>query len=180
MVDQDKLCPICGEGELRAEVGKNEVKHKDCVGMIDTHYSVCSFCESVQANGAQMRQNKRLMTAFKKQSEGLLTGGEVLEIRTKLGLKQSDAATIFGGGPVAFSKYENDEVMQSDSMDRLLRLAYEVPEALHYLRKLAGFPVECEWYGAAVEVKSHARPQPILKVFTNKVMDQQVEWRAAS
>jgi len=30
---------------------------------------------------------------------------------------------------VAFSKYENDDVMQSDAMDRLIRLAYTIPEA---------------------------------------------------
>ena len=32
------------------------------------------------------------------------------------------AARLLGGGPVAFSKYENDDVAQSESMDNLLRL----------------------------------------------------------
>jgi hypothetical protein len=36
------------------------------------------------------------------------------------------------------TKYENDDVAQSDAMDRLLRVAAEVPEALAYLAAHAG------------------------------------------
>jgi HTH-type transcriptional regulator/antitoxin MqsA len=37
-------------------------------------------------------------------------------------MTQGQAAKLFGGGPVAFTKYENDDVMQSEAMDTLLRL----------------------------------------------------------
>lgn len=46
-----------------------------------------------------------------------------------MGINKSEAARIFGGGPVAFSKYEADDLAQSGVMDRFLRLAAAVPEA---------------------------------------------------
>ena len=81
----------------------------------------------------QARDNKRRMVAFKKSVDGLLTGAEVRALRERLGLKQSDAARVFGGGVVAFSKYENDDVTQSEAMDKLMRLADRVPQARNML-----------------------------------------------
>jgi HTH-type transcriptional regulator/antitoxin MqsA len=60
----------------------------------------------------QTRDNKRAMLAFKKQVADLLTGFELKALRQRLGVIQAQAAVIFGGGPVAFSKYESDDVMQ--------------------------------------------------------------------
>lgn len=51
----------------------------------------------------------------------------------KLGLIQVDTTSLFGGGPVAFSKYEADDVTQSDAMDKLLRVVSFVPAAFAYL-----------------------------------------------
>lgn len=38
---------------------------------------------------------------------------------------------------MAFSKYEHDDVAQSDAMDKLLRVANAVPEALAHLEQVA-------------------------------------------
>ena len=78
------------------------------------------------------------MVAFKKQVQGLLTGSQVRELRKRWGLSQDEAAKVFGGGPVAFSKYEADDVMQSDAMDKLLRMADDIPVALSKLMANAG------------------------------------------
>ncbi|MBW6086689.1 hypothetical protein KZ779_20740 [Escherichia coli] len=45
---------------------------------------------------------------------------------------------IWWGGPKAFSKYESDDVIQSEAMDKLMRLAAEVPDAFKRLRELSG------------------------------------------
>ena len=130
---KDLRCPICEEGNLLEQIGKNRVDYKGETADLDLYFSVCNCCGSEQANAQQVRTNKRYMVAFKKQVEGLLTGSEVRSVREKLGLKQADAAKIFGGGPVAFSKYETDDVTQSEAMDKLLRVAAEVSEAFVYL-----------------------------------------------
>ena len=132
------LCPICGEGNLHFNVGKNPVEYKGHTTELDLHFSLCAACGSEQADAAQTRVNKRLMIAFKKRVDGLLTGAEVRALREKLRLSQTEAAQVFGGGPVAFSKYESDDVAQSEAMDKLLRLAAELPLAFDLLCRRAG------------------------------------------
>lgn len=137
MQNSNHLCPICEEGKLELKVGKNRVEYKGQTTDLDLHFSICDTCGSEQADPNQTRYNKRLMMAFKKQVEGLLLGDEMRLLRERLGLTQKEAAQLFGGGPVAFSKYENDDVMQSEAMDKLLRLAAEFPSVLNKLRRWA-------------------------------------------
>lgn len=132
------LCPICGEGHLTAQVGTNAVEYKGQTGTLALHYSVCDSCGSEQAGTEEARANKRAMLAFRKQVDGLLAGAEIRALRDRLGINQAAAARIFGGGPVAFSKYENDDVVQSESMDKLLRVADALPAAFHWLANSAG------------------------------------------
>lgn len=138
MIDSKKLCSICGEGHLQQQVGKNPVEYKGCTTELDLFFSICDACGSEQSDASQLRANKRAMVAFKKQVDGLLAGAEVRALREQLGLTQVGAAQVFGGGPVAFSKYESDDVAQSEAMDKLLRLSAEFPPAFEMLARRAG------------------------------------------
>ncbi len=131
-------CPVCGEGHLHSKIDSNEVTYKDVTRAIALHYSVCDECGSEQAGEDEARLNKREMMSFRKQVDGLLSGAEIRAIRNRLHINQAEAARIFGGGPVAFSKYENDDVAQSESMDKLLRVADAVPSAFFWLAHQAG------------------------------------------
>ncbi|MCF7990495.1 MAG: type II toxin-antitoxin system MqsA family antitoxin [Thiohalocapsa sp.] len=138
MAKNGDRCPICGEGHLTVQVDKHPVEYKGVSESLDSYYSVCDACGSEQADAAQTRDNKRLMVAFKKRVDGLLAGAELRERRERLNLTQKQAAQVFGGGPVAFSKYEADDVAQSAAMDKLLRVASEVPGAGAWLIRKAG------------------------------------------
>ncbi|KZZ11252.1 hypothetical protein A3746_14275 [Oleibacter sp. HI0075] len=131
------LCPICDEGHLHTRSEVIEVEHAGRCGYIKSLHSECDECGSETATAAQVRQNKRAMIAFKKQAEGLMTGAEVKAMRLHLGLSQEQAARMFGGGPVAFSKYENDDVIQSEPMNNLLKVSKRLPIAAAYLAKEA-------------------------------------------
>jgi HTH-type transcriptional regulator/antitoxin MqsA len=144
MMNEKNECPVCGEGVLQPHVGKNAVEYKGVHQEIDLHFSVCDACGSEQADPAQLRENKRAMVAFKKEVDGLLSGEEVCALRKRLGLTQAEAAQVFGGGPVAFSKYESNDVAQSDAMDRLLRLADALPGAFGLLARRAGLEPSAE------------------------------------
>ena len=98
------VCSICEEGELHAHVGCNPVEYKNIHKELPMHYSECDCCGSEITLPEQSRTNKRLMIAFKKEVDGLLTGSQLKDLRNTLGLTQAEAARIFGGGPVAFSK----------------------------------------------------------------------------
>jgi HTH-type transcriptional regulator / antitoxin MqsA len=131
-------CRICGDGQLELRSEKNSVEYNGISTELDLLYSVCDHCGSEQSSSQQLRNNKRAMVEFRKKSDELLTGKEIRAIREKLGLSQAQAALVFGGGPVAFSKYESDDVTQSEAMDKLIRLAAELSPAYEYLVQRAG------------------------------------------
>lgn len=133
-----KLCPICESGHLHHHSEMVEVEFMGQKAMRPSHYSVCDACGSEQATAADLRHNKRDTIAFRKTVMKLLTGAEVKALRTKWGLTQKQAALVFGGGSVAFSKYESDDVIQSEAMDKLLRLANKFPSVLKELERNAG------------------------------------------
>lgn len=171
-----KACPICGEGLLTPHNEWVEVEYHGNQGRIASRYSVCDECGSEQAGAEELRANKRAMIAFKKQVDGLLTGRQVREIRDHLGLTQAEAAKAFGGGPVAFSKYEADDVMQSEAMDKLLRLAAKVPEAYEFLVGHSGHAVATfsgEWVSfgdfQTEGVQASASKKPMLRVVSNRI-----------
>lgn len=137
MNDQQSVCPICEEGKLHPQVGSNLIEYRGRSALLDLHYSICDACGSEQAGAVELRKNKRSTIRFRKKVDGLLTGSKVRSIRKKLGLSQAEAARVFGGGPVAFSKYESDDIAQSEAMDKLLRVASNVPSTLEFLRKQA-------------------------------------------
>ncbi|WP_175782756.1 type II toxin-antitoxin system MqsA family antitoxin [Burkholderia cenocepacia] len=123
-------CPVCGEGQLHQELFSQEFTENGKTSMIDMRMEVCNLCGAEVAGRESARANRRAVAKFRKQAEGLLTGDEVAAIRRKYGLRQDEAAAIFGGGPVAFSKYEADDVAQSIAMDRALRVCDSFPPAL--------------------------------------------------
>lgn len=169
MTKQEEICPICGEGHLEHRVEKNSVEYNGQTALLDSQYSVCDLCGSEQASHNQTRNNKRAMVAFKKQVDGLLMGSELRALRLRLRITQRQAAAIFGGGPVAFSKYESDDVMQSEAMDKLLRLADKFPEALNYLAQKANVEIHqfqpIAFFDSASYVRSN---QPIIEVETSE------------
>lgn len=127
------LCPVCGEGHVTNGVEMVDYTYKEKTALLPFRFTSCDTCGSESAGVVESRANKRAVMAFRKAVDGLLTGDEICAIRDKYKLKQGQAARLFGGGPVAFSKYENDDVAQSESMDTLLRLVRRSTEAFWVL-----------------------------------------------
>lgn len=132
-MDTKELCPICGEGHVTDHVDQIESEYKGQKKLLPLYYRLCDACHSDFAGAAEGKLNKRAIMAFRKSVDGLLTGAEITALRAKYQLTQAQAAKLFGGGPVAFSKYENDDVAQSEAMDTLLRLARDSEAAFRAL-----------------------------------------------
>ena len=131
-----EFCPFCDGTNL--SVVDSHARH-DVDGQsvnVPARSHACADCGAVFGNGADMRFNARAMRAATKRLRKLLTGLEVRAIRERLGLTQAKAAELFGGGPVAFSKYESDDVAQSDAMNLLLRLVDLHPHLLEDIAQL--------------------------------------------
>lgn len=120
---KDERCPVCGSGQIELQHAMSSVHYHGQTGDVETRVKRCDRCGSEFADAEASRLNKRATLAFRKRVDGLLRGDEIRALRERRHLSQKQAAQLFGGGPVAFSKYENDDVMQSEAMDKLLRLA---------------------------------------------------------
>jgi len=142
-------CPACGFSNLAVREYSELLSVRGAQvtvnGLYETQCTQCGFefttSEQHDANVALVKATHSEQAVRVKVEKGLLTGEELREIRLNLGLTQKQAAELFGGGPVAFSKYESDEVAQSVAMDRLVRLvAHMGPFGLDRLRAVIGGP----------------------------------------
>lgn len=150
-MNTNELCPICGEGHVTSHVEHVESEYKGKMTMVPLHFQVCDTCHSDFAGASEGKKNKRAIMAFRKSVDGLLTGAEVVALRKHYDLTQDQAAKLFGGGPVAFSKYENDDVSQSESMDSLLRLVRRSEAAFWELVDEKGMSAELKVAKAVVK-----------------------------
>ena len=126
MCESDRL--LLDESERMVEIEGMQVK-------VPFHMHSCEACGTEMALNADLRFNARAMRCARKKHYGVLTGEEIRKIRKQLGLNQEQAARLFGGGPVAFSKYENEEITQNEAMDRLIWLVGTYPELVSSLAK---------------------------------------------
>jgi HTH-type transcriptional regulator/antitoxin MqsA len=137
----DLTCPICGEGHLTERRALDKTVYADQESEIPLVYSVCDTCGSEQASPAQLRENKRALIRCQKRVDGLLPGEAIAQLLVDWQITQTQAAHIFGGGTVAFSKYKHDDVKQSEPMDKLLRVAAAIPAAFAWLAHRVGEPI---------------------------------------
>ncbi|GGY10223.1 hypothetical protein GCM10007160_41780 [Litchfieldella qijiaojingensis] len=151
-------CKLCGSQDIRQYTEVEPVRYKETVLQVPMDYSVCAECGREFVATEQIRRNDAAARDAKRTHDGLLTGSEIVRLRSGLKLNQEMAALLFGGGRNAFSKYERGEVTQSASMDRLLRLCYRHPELVDDLKAL-----------------SHRSP-----AFRMRVIGQQVEGERAN
>jgi HTH-type transcriptional regulator/antitoxin MqsA len=139
---EKELCPACGEGHLAVRHVDTVTEYKGQQGTISLAVAECDACGSELAGDEESRANKRAVLAFRKTVDGLMSGVEIRALREKYGITQAQAAKLFGGGPVAFSKYENDDVAHSEAMDGLLRLAQKNDDAFWDLVEIKGLTAE--------------------------------------
>jgi HTH-type transcriptional regulator/antitoxin MqsA len=92
------------------------------------HCPKCGECEFDRSTGDAERFSAELDKAILAHQ-----AAEIRAIRKKLGLKQSEAAQLFGGGVNAFSEYELGKTKPHRSTLQLLHLLDHHPELLHEL-----------------------------------------------
>lgn len=68
---------------------------------------------------------------------GLLTPAEIRAGRERLELTQQELQQLLGLGGNSLSRWETGRVYQSRSVDTLLRLAFQVPDVIKFLRQPA-------------------------------------------
>jgi HTH-type transcriptional regulator/antitoxin MqsA len=95
------------------------------------------YCDSSDESihtGRDAVVSDRALNRLRARSEGLLEPEEIRRIRKKLGLNQTAAGQVIGGGPRAFQKYESGDLLPSRAISSALRLLDHYPKALSVLR----------------------------------------------
>lgn len=134
-------CDACGEGTLRPQTGWSEVEYKGRKGKIRHYHSICDACGADLADAEEMRHNRREWRRFCKEVDNVPLGKDIAAMRKQHGLTQELAGRLFGGGPVAFSKYENDDLVPDEAMSNLLYMAIRHPETVKWLAERKGIPL---------------------------------------
>lgn len=124
---KNKICPVCEEGNLQVEINIAQQVVGAITLEVEQRSHWCDACGLTIATTEDLKVNARAMRAAERASIGKLTGSEIALIRKQLRITQEAAGRLFGGGPVAFCKYENDDLAPSEAMDNLLWAAREVP-----------------------------------------------------
>lgn len=131
-------CPICGAGALKKEVKTETFTYKGESKDIPNYITwACSECGEAIVDNKSLKASGKLLKDFQREVDGLLTGTQIKEVRTKLGLTQSQLAYIIGGGLKSVARYESGMVCQSKGMDNLLRILSAYPQTLNIIRKNA-------------------------------------------
>jgi len=115
-------CPFCEEGILSRQTKNTEYKYKGHSQLLPQPGIYCSTCDEAILEPSDLKYNRIQLQSFKSKVDGLLVPQEVKRIRKSLGLKQGEAAKIFGGGHNAFSRYELGELAVPKSMSLLLKI----------------------------------------------------------
>jgi HTH-type transcriptional regulator/antitoxin MqsA len=137
-----KICPVCEEGHLTLEMNTiQQVVGNVAVDVVHrSHW--CDACGLDIATTEDLKLNARAMRAAERAAKGKLTGSDIASIRKQLRITQETAGRLFGGGPVAFCKYENDDLPPSDAMENLLWAAREIPGVAVSLALRHGVKIE--------------------------------------
>ena len=85
---------------------------------------VCPTCSVEFGNVDQMAEAQKAIAEAYRKKAGLLTGREIVARRNRLGLTQEDLAKRMNVGIASIKRWETGAI-QSKSMDRALRLAFE-------------------------------------------------------
>lgn len=133
-----KSCGNCGgAGMVRAARSVSKVFQRQQITVTAVKGWHCPDCGEVEFETAQAA--KRYSDAVAEQMAAIRAAeqAQVRATRKRLGLKQPEAAAIFGGGVNAFSEYERRITRPAKSTVLLLKLLDRHPELLAEVRQLA-------------------------------------------
>lgn len=97
----------------------------------------CSGCDERLIGLADAKALRQQANASYRKQYGLLSPTEIQDLREGLGLTQGQLAELLHLGANTISRWEAGRLVQSSSMDVLLRLIRDVPQNLSYLRRHA-------------------------------------------
>lgn len=131
-------CSACDGGALFREGYLKNVEHRGVKGKIRHFKNTCNNCRIQLFDEDCSRENRRSWVVFQKEVEGVPTGPQIKKLRTSLHLTSEQAGSLLGGGPKAFSKYENEEIVPQGAMRTLLVTLIKFPQVVELIKQAKG------------------------------------------
>ena len=129
-----QTCHECGHEMIQGSRPMT-ITYKGRSATFDMPGLYCVECGEGLLSGKDHAIPDRALNSLKAQAENLLLPEEIRRIRKKLGLTQSEASLILGGGPNAFNRYESGLGLPSKAISNLLRLLEANTNGLEMLRQ---------------------------------------------
>lgn len=130
----NRICHECG-GEMVEDVRPKTITYRGKSSTFGLRGWYCTNCSESVHSSKDMAIYDRELNRLKASAEHLLLPEEIRAIRKKLGLSQTEAGAILGGGPTAFHKYEKGIGLPSQAISNLLRLLASNEKGLDLLRR---------------------------------------------
>jgi len=129
-------CPSCGGAKLVRDTRDIQYVYKgESTTIPAVRGEFCRACGERVLGAAESKRVSAAMLEFNKQvNASIVDPGFIARVRKKLALDQRQAAAIFGGGPNAFSRYENGKTKPPLALVKLLMLLDRHPNLLSEVR----------------------------------------------
>lgn len=125
---EKRLCPCCmEEHEVKTIVVREHNIFKGIEIDYDAEYFYCDQADETYAEENQISANDIAMKNAYRLTMGLLTSGQIADIRTRYGISQSDLCLLLGWGAKTITRYESHQV-QDIAHDTILRKLSSDPE----------------------------------------------------
>ncbi|MFN7935378.1 MAG: type II toxin-antitoxin system MqsA family antitoxin [Bryobacteraceae bacterium] len=125
-------CPSCEQANLARD--RRDIRYKyngKTTRIRGVRGDFCPACGESVLEAAESSRVSSAMLAFQKQVNASLVNPEfIVRVRKKLALDQRQAGEIFGGGPNAFSRYENGKTKPPVALVKLLKVLDRHPGLL--------------------------------------------------
>src|SRR5580765_3717802 len=113
------VCMRCGAHDVHTRHYADTIDFKsltfDVDGLVESRCGSCDLRWTTEGQDLDNLARIRAAFAVKRDEvrtrDGLLTGEQVEFVLAELDISKARAATLFGGGPNAFAKYINGEVL---------------------------------------------------------------------
>lgn len=128
----DPVCPETG-AQMHRDKRPMTLSYKDQQITFDMPGWYCTESDQSVHTAEDTKVSDRMLNLLKARVEGLLEPDRIREIRKKLGLSQTDAGELIGGGPRAFQKYEAGDLLPSRAIISALLLLDKDPSGLQVL-----------------------------------------------
>ncbi|ODN40949.1 type II toxin-antitoxin system MqsA family antitoxin [Piscirickettsia litoralis] len=120
-------CPICGEFEVSRQIRAVTHTFKGHKLEVMQPGEYCDACGESVLSPADLKATAKEIEQWRSEILGRLTPQDVKRIRNGLKLNQKEAGAIFGGGPNAFSRYENGLARIPKAVEFLFKMLDQYP-----------------------------------------------------